>query len=283
MDFLKWKERYSTDCKLKYPSKATQDNYISNISLFLYNFKDFKEPKSILTDDIKKWLLETKSPNTRNQRLCAIKSFYRLTVNMSIKLDKIPFSRKSQSLPVPLSINEVKMLINSCENKKHLAIIYLLFGCGLRVGEVINLKPNNIHRSEKVIHIVNGKGAKDRFVPLDNCVLYVLEEYWKEYRPTLWMFNGQYSTIDTPTQYTDRSINQFLKDIAKKAGIQKRLHSHLGRHSYASQLVESGVDISLIQNILGHKRQSTTLIYTKITSSVINKVICPLSQIDIKH
>jgi site-specific recombinase XerD len=279
MDFLKWKERYSNDCKLKYPSKTTQNNYISNIGLFLYNFRDSKEPKSIKTDEIKKWLLETKSPNTRNQRLCAIKSFYRLTVNMSVKLEKIPFSRKSQSLPVPLSINEVTELVKNCENKKHLAIIYLLFGCGLRVGEVLNLKPSEIHRKEKVIHIINGKGAKDRFVPLDVCVLYVLEEYWKEYRPNIWMFNGQYSTKELPTQYTNRSINQFLKDIAKKAGIQKCLHSHLGRHSYASQLVENGIDISLIQNILGHKRQSTTLIYTKITSSIINKIPSPLSQI----
>lgn len=279
MDFRKWIDRYSVDCKLKYPSKSTQENYISSVSLFLNHFKNEEEPKAISNDKIKQWLLSCKNENSRNHKLCAIKSFYQITVRMPIKLDKIPYSRKAQSLPMPLSLAEIQMLINNCENKKHKAIIYLLFGCGLRVSEVLNLIPEHIDRKRGVIHIVNGKGLKDRFVPLDSCVLTVLEEYYREYRPNKWMFNGQYSTKETPTQYTDGSINQFIKDVGVKAGLTKRLYSHLGRHSYASLLVENGIDLGLIQNVLGHKNQRTTLIYAKITSATVNKIPSPLSTI----
>lgn len=277
MEILKWQQRYSTDCKLKYPSTATQENYISSVTSFLHFFKDEKEPKSISTDKIKQWLLSCKNENSRNHRLCAIKSFYQITVGMPVKLDKIPYSRKAQSLPMPLCLEEIKLLINNCDNKKHKAIIYLLFGCGLRVSEVLNLMPEHIDRKRGVIHIVNGKGLKDRFVPLDSCVLKTLEDYWLCFRPTKYMFNGQFSTKENPTQYTDRSINQFIKDIGLKAGLTKRLYSHLGRHSYASLLVENGTDLGIIQNILGHKRQSTTLIYAKITSATVNRIQSPLA------
>lgn len=280
MDYGKWLNQYSVDCRLKYPSKATQENYISCVASFLNYFKNEEQPKAISNDKIKEWLLSCKNENSRNHRLCAIKSFYQITVRMPVKLDKIPYSRKAQSLPMPLSLEEIQLLINTCENKKHKAIIYLFFGCGLRVSEVLNLMPQHIDRKRGVIHIVNGKGLKDRFVPLDNCILTTLEEYWREYRPTKWMFNGQFSTKENPTQYTDRSINQFIKYIGKKAGLTKRLYSHLGRHSYASLLVENGTDLGLIQNVLGHKNQKTTLIYAKITSATVNKIPSPLAALN---
>jgi len=277
MNTKEWLDKYLLDCKLKYPSKATQENYISGVALFLNNFKEEKEPKAISTDKIKQWLLSCKNENSRNHKLCAVKSFYQLTVGMPAKIDKIPYSRKAQNLPMPLSLEEIKLLIDNCENKKHKAIIYLLFGWGMRVSEVLNLMPENIDRARKVIHVVNGKGLKDRLVPLDDCVLKTLEDYWREYRPIKWIFNGQFSTKLIPTQYTDRSVNQFIKDIGLKAGLTKRLYSHLGRHSYASLLVENGTDLGIIQNILGHRRQSTTLIYAKITSATVNKISSPLA------
>lgn len=279
MDFRKWSNRYSTDCKLKYNSLATQKNYTNQVNSFLYYFREFREPKEIPTDGIKQWLLEAKSTNTRNHRLCAIKSFYEITVGMPVKLDRIPFAKKEQSLPMPLSLQEVQSLIQHCENKKHLAIISLLFGCGLRVGEVLNLEPCHIDRANGVIHIINGKGAKDRFVPMDENILNVLEEYYREFKPNKWLFNGQYSTPEKPTQYTSSSINQFLKYIAKDAGIRKRIYAHLGRHSYASLLVSGGTDLGIIQNILGHSNQKTTLIYAKISSARISQIQSPIYKI----
>lgn len=281
MDFRKWYDKYSTDCRLKYPSSATQKNYISQVGKFLKKFDDYREPKEIPTDQIKNWLLSEECVNTRNHSLCAVKSFYQITVGMPNKIDKIPYSRKAQSLPMPLSVDEVVSMFKACKNKKHKAIMSLLFGCGMRVGEVINLTPQQIDRKRMVIHIINGKGAKDRFVPLDEFVLKNLEEYFKEYHPVKWMFNGQFSTKENPTQYTDRSINQFLKDVAKEAGITKDVYSHLGRHSYATMLVEQGTDLGIIQNILGHKSQKTTLIYAKISSARIGSIKSPLSSLSI--
>lgn len=274
-----WIERYSKDCRLKYPSIATQENYISSVKIFLEQFSCYRQPKEIPTHEIKDWLLSSKCTNTRNHKLCAVKSFYKITVGMPNKIDKIPYSRKAQKLPMPLGIEEIERLVDACENKKHLAIISLLFGCGMRVGEVLNLKPEQIDRNRMVIHIINGKGAKDRFVPLDEFVLRNLEDYFREYRPKVWMFNGQFSTKEKPTQYTMSSINQFLKQISDRAGIKKRIHSHLGRHSYATNQVENGIDLGIIQNILGHKNQKTTLIYAKISSARISQVKSPLSRI----
>lgn len=281
MDFRKWYDKYSTDCRLKYPSSATQKNYISQVGKFLKKFDGYREPKEIPTDQIKNWLLSEECVNTRNHALCAVKSFYQITVGMPNKIDKIPYSRKAQSLPMPLSVDEVVSMFKACKNKKHKAIMSLLFGCGMRVGEVINLTPQQIDRKRVVIHIINGKGAKDRFVPLDEFVLKNLEEYFKEYLPVKWMFNGQFSTKENPTQYTDRSINQFLKDIAEEAGIRKDVYSHLGRHSYATMLVEQGTDLGIIQNILGHKSQKTTLIYAKISSARIGSIKSPLSSLNL--
>jgi len=279
MDSGKWLDRYSVDCHLKYQSEATRKNYISSVKTFLFRFENYEQPKAIPTQEIKEWLLSADCTNTRNHKLCAVKSFYQLTVGMPNKIDRIPYSRKDQKLPMPLGIEEISRLVDACENKKHLAIISLLFGCGMRVGEVLDLKPSQIDRERMVIHIINGKGAKDRFVPLDEIVLENLEDYWMEYRPKIWMFNGQFSTSEKPTQYTQSSINQFLKQIAQKAGLKKRIHSHLGRHSYATNQVENGIDLGIIQNILGHKNQKTTLIYAKISSARISQVKSPLSRI----
>ena len=268
-----WIDKYSIDCKLKYNSVLTQKNYISQVTSFCFKFKNEEEPKAIPTEKIKLWLLEIKSPNSRNHRLCAIKSFYDLTVGMPIKIDKIPFAKKEEKLPIPLSSEETKALFKACENLKHKAILCLLFGCGLRISEVINLKPQNIDRSSDVIRIVGGKGAKDRITPLGANILKVLEDYYKEYKPKSgYMFDGQFGG-----QYSQRSVNLFIKGIGKKAGIKKHLHSHLGRHSYASQLFETGTDLARIQTILGHKSEKTTRIYAKITSCAISKINSPIN------
>jgi len=145
MDCRKWIERYSIDCRLKYSSLATQKNYISCVATFLYYFKNEREPKEIPTQSIKEWLLRF-GINTRNHKLCAIKSFYELTVGMPVKIDKIPYAKKSKSLPIVLSVDEIQKMFSVCENLKHKVILALLYSCGLRVSELINLKWQHIDR-----------------------------------------------------------------------------------------------------------------------------------------
>ena len=266
MDFTRWHNRYCIDSRLKYPSIKTQENYQCSVGTYLKFFIDKPDPQHISNLEIKEWLLTFDSINTRNHKLCAIKSFYQLTVGMPLKLDKIPFSKKEQKLPQPLSEQEVKLLFDNCDNIKHKTILSLLFFCGLRVGEVIGLRPEHIDRSNMVIRVISGKGRKDRQAPMSELVLKLLERYYREYRPKVFMFNGQLKD-----QYSERSINEFMKTIGKKAGIKKNLHSHLGRHSCFSQMLSNGIDMAIIQSVAGHNKIETTRIYAKVTSSLINR------------
>lgn len=163
MDFRKWLDKYSRDIELIYNSKSTQSNYISQVSCFLNYFKNEIEPKSINNDKIKIWLLEAKTINTRKHRLCAINSFYIHTVGMPSKIQKIPYPKSEKKLPIVYSVEEVQKLFNVCENKKHKLILALLYSCGLRVSELINLQWAHIDRSRMIINKLKGKGNNDNF------------------------------------------------------------------------------------------------------------------------
>ena len=276
MDFRKWYDKYSTDCKLKYPSIKTQENYLCSVGTFLKYFEKEVEPKSIPTQSIKEWLLTFETINTRNHKLCAIKSFYEITVGMPIKLDKIPFSKKDKKLPIVLSVEEIQKMFDVCENKKHKVILALLYSCSLRVSELINLKWGHIDRSRMVINIIQAKGNKDRQVGLNNKLIELLTDYYKEFKSNEYVLNGQSNRV----QYSERSVGEVVKQLATKAGIcNKRVYTHLMRHTSATHMVESGVDINLIQKLLGHNNVKTTNIYLHISHNLINKIHSPLENI----
>jgi len=276
MNITKWHEQYCKDARLKYPSERTVENYSCSVYLFLKYFSAEIDPTRINTELIKDWLLTFKTINTRNHKLCAIKSFYEITVGMPLKLDKIPFSKKDKKLPIVLSVDEIQRMFNVCENLKHKVILALLYSCGLRVSELINLKWTNLDRSRMVINIIQAKGKKDRQVPLDLRLTELLDKYWREYKSKEYVLNGW---KDEP-QYSERSVGQVIKQLANKAGIDnKRVYTHLIRHCSATHLVESGTDINIIQRILGHSNVKTTAIYTHISSNLISKVKTPLCSI----
>lgn len=277
MNYRKWIDRYSTDCKLKYNSEATFSNYVSCVKSFLIKFDCYNEPKEIPTQEIKEYLLTFNTINTRKHNLCSIKSFYKLTVGMPSKIDKIPYPKSDKKLPIVLSINEIQRMFNVCINKKHKAILALLYSCGLRVSELINLKWKDIDRSRMIINIIQAKGNKDRQVPLPKNLIKVLEDYWNEYKSAEYVFNGQKSL-----QYTDRSVGEVIKQLADKAGIcNKRVYTHLMRHCSFTHMVENGTDINLVQKLAGHSRVSTTNIYLHISHNHISKIQSPLSQIQL--
>jgi integrase/recombinase XerD len=278
MDIRKWYDRYSTDCRLKYPSKKTQENYSCSVGTFLNYFKNEIEPKSISVDKIKEWLLTFDTINTRNHKLCAIKSFYLITVGMPLKLDKIPYSKKDKKLPIILSVDEIQRMFDVCENKKHKVILALLYSCSLRVSELLNLKWQDIDRSRMIINIIQGKGNKDRQVGLNDKLIELLADYYKEYKPIIYVLNGQ----NDAAQYSERSVGQVIKQLAQKANIDnKRVYTHLMRHTSATHMVESGTDINLIQKLLGHQSVKTTNIYLHISHNHISKIQSPLQQINL--
>lgn len=189
MNIESWIDKYSMDCRLKYGSESTQGNYISQVKSFLWKFKDEKEPKSIPTEKIKLWLLEKESFNTRNHRLCAIKSFYSLTVGMPVKLDNIPFGKKEKKLPRLVNAELTRQKIEDIPNKKHKCILAVAFCCGLRVSEVVNMKIKDIDFEQKVILIRLGKGKKDRYVGVSENVLDIINDYTKDFEPINFLFN----------------------------------------------------------------------------------------------
>jgi len=276
MDCRKWIDRYSTDCKLKYNSSITQNNYISCIRKFTNNFNEYREPKEIPTQKIKEYLLTFKTINTRKHNLSAIKSFYRLSVGMPNKIDKIEYPHSEKKLPSVLSVEEVQKMFNVCENLKHKVILALLYSCGLRVSELLNLKWKDLDRSRMVINILNGKGGKDRQAMLTDFLIPLLEKYWREFKTEEFILSGQFTN-----KYSSGSVGKVIKQLGVKAGINKRVWTHQMRHNSFTHMVESGVDINIIKKLAGHKNVETTMIYTHISHNIISNVVSPLSKINL--
>jgi len=268
MDYRKWTDKYSTDCKLKYNSESTQYNYISCVKSFLFKFSNYREPKEIPNSEIKKWLLEAKTINTRKHRLCAINSFYKITVSMPTKISKIPYPKEEKKLPVIIESEFLKDQIMKIDNLKHKAILMLGYSCALRVSEVINLKIEDIDSKRMLITIRNSKGRKDRLVVLSPTMLETLRGYYREYRPKKFLFNGQ-NQFDL--RYSTQSCNKLVKKY-----IGKDYHFHLLRHSGATTMLENGTDISIIQKLLGHSNIKTTMIYTHVSNALLSKVKTPI-------
>lgn len=257
--------------------KNTIDNYVGCVDLFLRYFDGKEtEPSKINEQQIKDYLSTYKQHNTQRSNHSAIKCFYTYTIKQPNKFKYIQYCKKSQKLPIVLSVAEIQKMFSVCANKKHKVILSLLYSCGLRVSELINLKWQHIDRSRMIINIINAKVGKDRQVMLDAIIIPLLEGYYREYKPKEYVLNGQFSL-----QYSEQSVGQVIKQLAKSAGINKRVYTHLIRHCNATHLLEGGTDLSLIQKLLGHSNIKTTLIYSHISHNIISRIKSPLSSISI--
>lgn len=276
MDILNWQKKFSIDIQLIYNSEATRKNYASQVWCFLNHFKAEKEPKAIDNEKIKLWILQAQTINTRKHRLCALNAFYKHTVKMPNKVSKIPYPKSEKKLPIVLSQDEVQTMFNVCENLKHKVILALLYACGLRISELINLRWSDIDRSRMIINIIAGKGKKDRQVMLPEPLLSLLEKYWYAYKTKTYVLSGQFGD-----QYSSRSVGQVMKQLGDKAGIKKRVYTHLMRHNCFTHMVENGIDINIIQKLAGHSNVKTTMVYTHISDSIISKIKSPLNSISL--
>jgi integrase/recombinase XerD len=277
MDCRKWKDQFSIDLNLKYGSHNTRKTYLSCVSVFLDRFKVYREPKEVPTQSIKEWVIEVTEINSRKHRICAVKAFYQMTVGMPCKIDKIEYPRKDKKLPIVLSQEEVQQMFNVCDNLKHKVILALLYSTGMRVSELLNLRWTHLDRSRMIINVIAGKGKKDRQVPLPKEIIPLLESYWKEYKPKEYVLNGQ-----AQLQYSSTSVNQVMKQLAEKAGIEnKRVYTHLMRHNCFTHMLESGVDLNLIQRLAGHSSVKTTSLYAHISHNLISKINSPIQAINL--
>lgn len=208
--------------------------------------------------------------------MSALKLFYSLTGRQPLKFKYIEYPRSEKKLPIVLSQDEIQRMFDVCENIKHRVILAILYGCGLRVSELINLKWEHIDRSRMIINIIAGKGKKDRQVMLPGSLISLFEQYYKQYKPETYVLNGQFSN-----QYSETSVGAVIKQLAAKAGIKKRVYTHLMRHCSFTHMVESGTDINLIQRLAGHNNVKTTAIYLHLSDSTISKIQSPVSRMRI--
>lgn len=268
---------FEQEMKRRNYGQQTIENYSSCLKKFFgQSIKD--HPKNINETDIRNFLSTFDEPNTQRAYHSAIKKFYEICMGQKEKFKYIPYAKKSNKLPIVLSVEEVQRMFDVCENKKHRLILALLYSCSLRVSELINLKWSHIDRSRMVINILQAKGKKDRQVGLNEKLIQLMAEYYREYKSVEYVFNGQSGAL----QYTERSVGEVVKQLAEKAGIKnKKVYTHLLRHTSATHLVEKGTDINLIQKLLGHSSVKTTNIYTHISHNLISRISSPLNEINI--
>jgi site-specific recombinase XerD len=277
MNIPKYIEQYRKDLEFKNYAVSSTENYVSQVTSFLYHFDgQFTEPSKINEISIKDWIKESKCVNSMKHRISALKLFYIHTVRQPLKFKYIEYPRGEKKLPIVLSQDEVQRMFDVCENTKHKVILALLYSTGMRVSELINLKWSHLDRSRMVINVLQAKGKKDRQVPLSASIIPLLEKYWKEYQPKEYVLNGQLSD-----QYSSRSVGEVMKQLAEKAGIKKRVYTHLMRHNSFTHMVENGLDINIIQRLAGHSNVKTTAIYTHISHNLISKINSPINQIRI--
>ena len=259
--------------------KRYSQSTIQTYTFFIADFINFhtKTPLEELTNRDVELFIETVfiernySVSSQRQFISALKIFTVFYPQIKINNLSLERPKKSRTLPSVLSQEEVLRIIQYTQNIKHRAILTLLYSCGLRIGELINLKLADFHVERKQLIVKKGKGRKDRYVSLADSFLPLLSNYYHSYKPTIYFVEGQ-----NGGKYSAESIRSFLRKSCKKAGIRKLVTPHTLRHSYATHLLENGVDLRYIQTLLGHSKPETTMIYTHVQRKDLMEIQNPL-------
>ena len=270
MDKKEALDKLETELKLKGFSPLTGKNYCFFIEKFL-TFSD-KKIEDLDEDDAKKYLVvlfDDKSKSTIALAASSIRFFYSL---LGKQITKINLPKKEKKIPVVLSKEEVKELINHTETKKSKLIVSLLYSSGLRVSELVNLKKADLNLKENYGWVRKGKGSKDRIFILSKSLSSEFERYLKKHPGNQYVLSGN-------KPLTPRNIQKIIQKITEKAKIGKKVTPHTLRHSFATHLLESGVDIRIIQELLGHANLSTTQLYTHISREQIKAIKNPLDNL----
>ncbi len=268
--------KLSTDLKLRGFSPQTIKMYLFYSQKLLDYSK--KQPDDITEDDVKDFLAYKFSDDSlSNASVALIKAALKFfcTETLGKKISNIKTPKKSNRLPVVLSRNEIKNLIAKTENTKHRLLVELLYSTGLRLSECVNLKYSDLDLNEGIGWVRSGKGSKDRIFIISEMFKKDLEEYKEktksEVKGYIFLVNGK--------KMSPRGIQHAIKVSAERAGIEKPVHVHTLRHSFATHLLENGVDIRKIQKLLGHSNLQTTQIYTQVSSEEIKKIKSPLDML----
>ena len=210
-----------------------------------------------------------------NQAISAIRFLCNEVLRQHRIIEAICRPKKENKLPNVLSFQDVTKVLSALTNEKHKTILFLTYSAGLRVGEVIKLQAQDIDSQRMLVHVVQGKGKKDRYTVLSEIALEQLRKYYKLYKPQIWLFPGQ----NSKEHITERTVQRIFENACSAARITKKATVHTLRHSFATHLLEGGIDLRYIQELLGHSSSKTTEIYTHVTQKSISNIQSPLDKL----
>jgi len=275
LEMSKLREQMLVDLQLKGITPGVQKKYLREVSNLAKYFG--KSPEKLGEQEVKEYLVylleERKlSRGTYRNYVSGIKFFYKTTLNREEVVEKIRYPKDKKTLPAVFDLSEVKALLSAVENLKHRAILTIMYSAGLRIAETARLRVTDIDSKRMMVWVQQGKGGKDRYTLLSEIALDCLRQYWREYHPKEWLFEGQ----KQDTHITISSIYQIFLDAKKRAGIKKPASPHTLRHSFATHLIETGTSLHHVQLLLGHRSPTTTTVYLHVSRINLAQVTSPL-------
>jgi len=267
------RQRMIEDMQLRGFAARTQEAYLLAVRQLAKYYR--KSPDQINEEELRQYFLFLKNEkhaarNTCTIALCGIKFFFQHTLGREWKTFDFLRPPKEKKLPVVLSVQEVARILNCVHHPHYRVCLTTIYACGLRLLEGVFLQVKNIDSDRKMLHINQGKGSKDRYVPLPEASLNMLRQYWLTHRNRVWLFPSL--RTQQPLALADRPIDastvqRAFRAARRESGVHKQATVHTLRHSYATHLLEAGVNLRVIQSYLGHASPTTTAIYTHLTST----------------
>jgi integrase/recombinase XerD len=272
------REQMLADLQLKGLTPKTQKIYLREVRNYAKYFG--RSPEQLGEKELREYLLyllnERKlAKGTYRFYYQGLKFLYKNTLKREEVVEKIRCPRGKKKLPVVLDLAEVKTLLSVMENIKHRAILMITYSAGLRISETACLKVSDIDSKRMMVRVQQGKGGKDRYTILSQTALECLRQYWRQYRPKDWLFEGQ----KEGTHICISSIRQIFLEAKERAGITKPISPHTLRHSFATHLIEAGTSLHHVQLLLGHRSPTTTTVYLHVSRMNLAQVTSPLDSI----
>lgn len=276
-------QRMAGDMKIRHLAQSTIDAYTYHVGRFADFLADTTIENATPEDvrDFQLHLIEHRKVgwSSFNQAVCGLRFLYRVTIPKPWPVAMIPFGKRPKRLPTVLGSDEVDQLLQCVPNLKHRSLLLTLYAGGLRLSEGSGLTIPDIDSARMQLRINQGKGDKTRMVPMSPRLLTALREYWKEYKPTHVLFPGKRAEV--PISGT--SMQKAIKAAAKEAGIKKAISPHTLRHSYATGLLEAGVDLLTISRLLGHKSFATTMVYLHVRRPHLGSAPSPIDWLPVRQ
>lgn len=274
--------RMAEDMLVRNLAERTIDTYTYHVDDFLRHAG--RPAEELGPEDIRQYQLHLIQQrkvgwSSFNQAVCALRFLYRFTLPREWHVKMIPFGKRPKKLPLVLGHEEAMALIECATNLKHRTVLLVLYAAGLRLSEALHLRAEHIDSKRMQLRVTCGKGNKQRQVPLSPRLLTALREYWKEYRPPRCLFPGR----DPAVPLSTTCIQKACKAAAAKAGIQPAVSPHTLRHSFATALLEAGVDLLTIGKLLGHKSFTTTMVYLHVRRPHLAQAPSPIDWLPVRQ